>query len=194
MTPMTTQTGVTRANDLEAAQALQKLIIHQLRAQHFAVLSTVGADGQPSSAGVSFGTTTPDQELLFYVMTRRHLQKARNIAQNPQVSLVVPVRRRLLWFLPPATMQLQGHAEILEVTAREGHDVFQRFWLGRRILKSYRAMERHGETRVCFLRITPDPLVRSYMVGSNVFSLVRRMEAGAGKVALPATAPPPTAS
>jgi nitroimidazol reductase NimA-like FMN-containing flavoprotein (pyridoxamine 5'-phosphate oxidase superfamily) len=173
------------AGEGKTSPALLKQIVRQLRTQHFAVLSTVGVDGQPSSAGVSYGVSLPDKGLTFYVMTRRHLQKTRNIAQNPQVSLVVPVRRRLLWFLPPATIQLRGRAEILEATDKEGRMVFQRFWLGRRILKSYRAMERRGETRICFVKITPDPVVRSYMVGSNVLSLVRHMEAGAGKVALP---------
>ncbi len=182
MTTMTAQAGASRASALDTSQALERQIMRQLRSQHFAVLSTVGAAGQPSSAGVSYGVSPSDQELTFYVMTRRRLQKARNIAQNPWVSLVVPVRRRLLWFLPPATIQVRGRAEILEATDEEGRAVFKRFWLGRRILKSYRAMERRGETRICFLKITPDPVVRSYMVGANVLSLMRHMEAGAGKV------------
>jgi hypothetical protein len=122
----------------------------------------------------------PDQELALYVMTRRHLQKARNIAQNPQVSLVVPIRR-LLWFLPPATIQLRGRAELLGAADAEGRAVFQRFWLGRRIVKSYQAMERRGEARICFLKITPEPLVQSYMVGTTVLGLMRHMEAGAGQ-------------
>jgi nitroimidazol reductase NimA-like FMN-containing flavoprotein (pyridoxamine 5'-phosphate oxidase superfamily) len=190
MTTMTAQTEASRASDRETSdretsQALQRQIMRQLRTQHFTVLSTVGADGRPSSAGVSYGVVGPDQELVLYVMTRRHLQKARNIAQNPQVSLVVPLRRRLLWFLPPATIQLHGRAELVEATDEEGRTVFQHFWLGRRILKSYRAMERHGKTRICFLKITPDPLAHSYMVGSNILSLMRHMEAGAGTALLP---------
>jgi hypothetical protein len=79
---------------------------------------------------------------------------------------------------------VRGRAEILEATDAEGRAVFQQFWLGRRILKSYRAMERRGETRICFLKITPEPLVHSYMVGTTVFGLVRHMEAGAGQVGI----------
>jgi hypothetical protein len=45
-------------------------------------------------------------------------------------------------------------------------------------------MERRGETRICFLKITPEPLVHSYMVGTTVFGLVRHMEAGAGQVGI----------
>jgi general stress protein 26 len=174
-----------RASDLQTSRALLKEVLRHLRAQHFAVLSTVDEHGRPSSAGVNYGVSGPDQEFTLYVMTRRHLQKARNIAQNPSVSLVVPVRRRLLGFLPPPTIQLHGGAEILVATDEEGRAVFERFWLGRRILKSYRAMERRGETRICFLKITPDPLVRTYMVGSTILSLMTHMEAGAGKVIIP---------
>ena len=92
-------------------------------------------------------------------MTRRHLRKARNITQNPNVSLVVPLPRRLLWFLPPATIQLHGRAEIVDWTDEDGTDVFRRFWMGRRILSGYRGFHRRGETRICFLKITPDPVV-----------------------------------
>jgi general stress protein 26 len=191
---MPAQTGASRTYDIATLSALQNQIERHLRSQHFAVLSTVGADGRPSSAGVSFGVSQPDRPLTFYVMTRRHLQKARNIAQNPEVALVVPVRRRFLWFLPPPTIQVHGRAEILESSNEEGRAVFQGFWLGRRILKSYRAMERGGEARICFLKITPDPLVRSYMIGSNVLSLVRHMEAGAGKALIPTPASHPRGS
>lgn len=191
MSTIKTHPGVTHASDHETSPALRARILRQLRRQHFAVLSTAGANGRPSSAGVSYGVSQPDQELALYVMTRRHLQKARNIAQNPQVSLVVPIRRRLLWFLPPATIQLRGRAELLDATNAEGRAVFQQFWLGRRIVKSYQAMERRGETRICFLKITPEPLVQSYMVGSNVLSLMRHMEGGAGKVIMPTDARSP---
>ena len=113
-------------------------------------------------------------------MTRHHL-KAQNIAQNPEVAIVVPLRRWVLWFLSPGTIQLRGRAGILDAADEDGRAVFQQFWLGRRILKSYCAMERHGETRICFLKITLDPLVRSYLVGSNVLNLMRHMEAALGR-------------
>jgi general stress protein 26 len=166
-----------------------ELVLRQLRAHHFAVLSTVGEDGSPHAAGVSYGMSGPGQELALYVMTRSHLQKARDIAHNPRVALVVPVTRRLLWFLPPATIQLRGRAEILDWTDRAGTEVFRRFWLGRRILAAYRASRRRGETRVCFLRVTPDPEVRTYMVGQSLWEIRRRMEAGAGTVVIPGERP-----
>ena len=127
-------------------------------------------------------------------MTRRHLQKARNIARDPHVSLVVPLTRRLLWFLPPPTIQLHGRAEIVDWTDEAGTDVFRRFWMGRRILEAYHESHRRGETRICFLKITPDPVVSTYMVGCGIWELRTRMESGAAKVVIPpeyrSSAPP----
>jgi general stress protein 26 len=179
------ETTASRASGLETSQVVVRRIFRELRRQHFVVLSTVDENGRPSSAGVSYGVSPPDEDLTLYVMTRSHLQKARNIVQNPSVSLVIPVRRWLLWFLPPPTIQLRGRAEILDGTDEEGVAIFQRFWLGREILDAYHASSLRGETRICFLKITPDPLVRSYMVGSNVWSLMGHMEDGAAKVVIP---------
>ena len=176
-----------RHSDLAASQVTVSLVLRHLRTQHFAVLSTVGADGRPYSAGVSYGVPKPDQAVALYVMTRRHLQKTRNIAQNPHFALVVPVTRRLLWFLPPPTIQLHGRAEILDWTDEEGIAVFRGFWMGRRILEAYRASSLRGETRICLLKITPDPLITTYMVGSSVFEVRSRMESAAAKIIIPPT-------
>lgn len=161
------------------------LVLRQLRKRDFAVLSTVDENGIPHSAGVNYGVSRTGRDFALYVMTRRHLKKARNIAQNPHVSLVIPVTRRLLWFLPPPTIQLHGKAEILEWTDAEGTEVFQHFWMGRRILKAYNESHRHGETRICFLKITPDPIITTYMVGYSIWEIRKRMESGAAKVVIP---------
>jgi hypothetical protein len=162
------------------------LVVRLLRTRDFAVLSTIGDDGQSYSAGVNYGISRPGQAVAVYVMTRRHLRKARNIARNPQVSMVVPLTRRLLWFVPPPTIQLHGRAEIVDWTDAEGTDVFRHFWMGRRILKAYEQSRRRGETRMCFLRIRPDPVVSTYMVGCSIWQIRRRMESGAGSVVIPA--------
>jgi hypothetical protein len=162
-----------------------ELVLSHLRKRDFAVLSTVSKESMLHSVGVNYGVSRPGPDLAVYVMTRRHLQKARNIAQNPTVSLVVPLTRRLLWFLPPPTIQLHGQVEIVDWTDEEGTDVFRRFWMGRRILEAYRESHRRGETRICFLKITPDPVVYTYMVGYSVWQVRRRMESGAAKVVIP---------
>lgn len=109
-----------------------ELVLSHLRKRDFAVLSTISGEGRPHSVGVNYGVSRPGRDLVIYVMTRRHLQKARNIAQNPSVALVVPLMRRLLRFLPPPTIQLHGRAEIVDWTDEEGTEVFRCFWMGRR--------------------------------------------------------------
>jgi len=166
-------------------------VLAELRNHHFAVLSTVDEDGTPHAAGVTCGTAYAGRDLVLYVMTRRHLRKARDIVRRPQVALVVPVERRFLRFLPPATIQLHGRAEILDWTDGAGTDVFRGFWLGRRILTAYRASHRRGETRICFLKIAVDPVITTYMVGFSAWELRRRMERGAGRVLVPTEQEPP---
>jgi general stress protein 26 len=162
-----------------------ELVLNELRRCHFAVLSTVDTEGTSHSAGVNYGVSRPGKELAIYVMTRRHLQKTRNIAQNPNVSLVIPVPRLLRWFVPPATIQLRGQAEIMDETDKVGTDVFSHFWIGRRILDAYEQSRRRGETRICFLKITPEPVMRTYLVGYSIWQIKKRMESGAGKVVIP---------
>ena len=173
-----------------------ELVLNELRTHNFGVLSTVDEEGRPRSAGVNYGVSARGDDLAIYVMTRRHLQKARNIVREPNVAVVVPLRRRLLWFLPPATIQLSGRAEILERNDPAASEVFRGFWMGRRILNAYADSSRRGETRICFLKITPDPVVRTYMVGYGIWELRSRMESGAAKVVIPASrsGPQPTLS
>ena len=161
-----------------------RLVIGEIRRQHFAVLATVGRDSAPHSAGVSYGLTKPGETFAIYVMTRRHLLKARNIESDPRVSLVIPVPRPVLTFLPPATIQVHGRAELLDWDDRIGTAVFESFWLGRRILSEYEDAREAGESRVCFVRIVPDPSVRSYLVGTRLWEMGRKMEAASAQVIL----------
>ncbi|WP_235435867.1 pyridoxamine 5'-phosphate oxidase family protein [Mycobacterium sp. EPa45] len=154
--------------------------MREIRRQHFAVLATSDAAGRPASAGITYGVSNSGTTM--YLMTRRHLQKARNIVANPRVSLVVPTPRRLLWFVPPATMQLTGHARVIDWTDQEGTRIFSEFWLGRRILDSYRSLHVRGESRIAFLRIELEPVIHTYMVGTSVWRVRTNMEAGASTV------------
>lgn len=83
-----------------------EMVLRELRKRHFAVLSTADAEGRPHAVGVEYGVSPQGTDI--YVMTRKHLKKARNISVNSKVSLVVPLTRRLLWFLPPPCIQFNG--------------------------------------------------------------------------------------
>ena len=164
-------------------------IVRQLRRRTYAVLSTVDEHGFPHAAGVDYGVSLFGDAI--YVMTRRHLKKARNIAANPHVALTIPLMRRILWFLPPPSIQFQATAEILDRTDEGGVETFRTFFLGRQILKMYDDFVRRGETRVCFLRITPSTEISTYMVGQSIWRTIRRMESGVVKVRVPAASSKP---
>lgn len=160
-------------------------VVRELRRRDFGVLSTVTPEGRPHSVGVVYGVSRPGRPFQLYVMTRRRLRKARNVVENPSVSFVVPLTRRLLWFLPPPCIQFQGHAEVLDRDDPGGVETFRSFAMGRRILSMYEEFARRGETGVCFLRITPDPTLSTYMVGHSIWELMRRMESGIERVRVP---------
>jgi hypothetical protein len=151
-------------------------VLRAMRRQHFAVLATSDRAGSPACAGVTYGLTRSGA--VMYVMTRRHLQKARNIAVNPEVSIVIPIPRRLLWPLPPATIQLRGHATIVDWTDVGAREVFSGFLLGRQLLTSYEQRQRRGETRICGLRIDLDPVIGTYLVGTSIWRARRNMQSG----------------
>ena len=157
----------------------------ELRRRDFGVLSTVTPEGRPHSVGVVYGVSLPGRPFQLYVMTRRRLRKTRNVVENPSIALVVPLTRRLLWFLPPPCIQFQGRAEVLDRDDAGGVETFRLFAMGRRILAMYEEMATRGETGVCFLRITPDPTLSTYMVGHSIWELARRMETGIERVRVP---------
>ena len=178
-------TTLTNQGDRGSVRVTPTVVMGQIRRQHFAVLSTVGPDGAPHSAGVNYGSTRPGDDFAVYVMTRRHLLKARNIHTDPRVSLVIPIPRPVLSFLPPATIQLHGRAELLDWDDAAGNGVFETFWMGRRILHGYQRAREHGESRVCFVKIVPDPRVHTYRVGYHIWELRRNMERGSARITLP---------
>ena len=160
-------------------------VVKELRKRDFAVLSTICEEGRPYSVGVSYGVSLPGAPFGIYLMTRRHLKKARNIVANHHVSLVVPLTRRLLWFLPPPSIHFQGTAELLDWKDEVGTRIFESFFMGRQILSKYKEANGRGETRICFVRITPNEEVFTYMVGYPVWEIGKRMESGAGRVTIP---------
>jgi hypothetical protein len=82
------------------------------------------------------------------------------------------------------THGLHGRAELLDWNDGAGTGVFERFWMGRRILEGYRRAPEHDERRVCFVKIIPDPQVRTYMVGYRIWELRSNMERGSARVTL----------
>jgi len=161
------------------------MVLKELKRRNFGVLSTMTKDGRSHSAGVFYSVSPSARPLEIYVMTRTKLKKARNIRANPNVSFVVPLRRRLLTFVPPPCIQFQGQAEIVDWKDKVALEAFRASFMGRMILNMYDDMYRRGDTSICFLRITPDPTIFTYGVGVSLWEMKRRMEVASAKVQIP---------
>lgn len=176
-----------RARPLSAPsrRAAFDAVLRELQKNHFGVLSTMTKDGHSHSTGVFYSLSPSARPLELYIMTRTKLKKARNITNNPNVSFVVPLRRRFLTFVPPPCIEFQGKAEILDWKNQIGATAFKTSFMGRTIVNAYDDMYRQGDTTICFLKITPDPTIFTYGVGVSVWEMRRDMEIGFAKVEIP---------
>ena len=138
----------------------------------YGILSTVSSNGNPHAAGVVYELVGND----LYVNTRRTSRKARNIAHQSKVAMVVPIRRVPVGG-PPSAVQFQSTAHLLrpqdsgimELLA-EGH------------LKSITS---HGELDLpdtCFVRIGLPSRLHTYGLGMPLLELIRHPLDGAGLV------------
>jgi general stress protein 26 len=138
-------------------------------------LATSSPKNWPHAAAVLYeavGTT-------LYVNTSRSSRKARNIAANPHVGVVIPVRR--LPVGPPAEVQFQGTAEVLDM---DDPHIVELLQAGR--LKSITS---HGELDHpdgCFLRIAPGRRIYTYALGMPLLRVLRDPLNVSGVVELPA--------
>lgn len=129
----------------------------------FCTLATVSAANRPHAAAVIYSLV----DTTLYVNTGRNSRKARNIADNPNVGIVIPVRRVPLG-APPSTLQFQAKAEILPL---DDPDLGELHKAG--LLKT---ITRHGEMddpANCFLRITPNGRIHTYGLGMSLWQLAR---------------------
>lgn len=141
----------------------------------FAVLATVSPSGFPHAAGVVYEAVGPD----LFVHTLHSSRKARNVAAEPRVAVVVPDRR--LPVGPPFTVQFQAAAEVL---AMDDPTIADLLTAGR-----LRSISGHGaldEPDGCFLRITPRRRIHSYGIGVSALAVARDpLHVGARSVDLP---------
>ncbi len=140
----------------------------------FCTLATTSPAGHPHVAGVLYQAVHG----ALYVSTGRASRKGRNIAANPNVAVVVPIRRAPVG--PPSTIQFQSRAEILDT----GDSHIRGLAAGGRI----DAIIAHGELDLpggCFLRIPLPRRVLTYGLGMSLIQLIRHPLAAAGLVELP---------
>src|SRR5690606_1014102 len=101
-----------------------------------------------------------------YVNTLRTSRKARNVAENPNVAVCIPVRR--LPIGPPSTVQFKTTADIVDV----GDPTITPLLDASRL----KAITSHGELELpgsCFLRIHEPTRLITYGLGMSLYRLLR---------------------
>lgn len=154
---------------------------HIIRRRNYGVLATVSRDGRPHSTGILYAVSARRRPFSLYIVTDRRSKKARNIVQNPNVSFVVPISRRL-GSLPPSSVQFQGTAEILPLTDEDAVEAFRPSVVLRRVLRTQ--LDQKREVSI-FIRVRPDPVVFTYGVGMSILRLMKHVEGAATRVEIP---------
>ena len=142
-------------------------IEHKLRSKTFGILSTVSKEGRPHSIGVVYAVSPPGRPFCIYLITRPVLKKARNIAQNPNVSFVVPFPQYLLRLLPQSCIQFQGSAKIIGIDDSEAAEAFERSIVLRRSKQHSLSL---GAS--IFIRIVPDEKIFSFGISAGALKFL----------------------
>jgi hypothetical protein len=149
------------------------LVRRAVAKRSYATLATTSPAGRPHAAGISYQLAGS----ALYVSTMRDSRKARNIAANPHVGLVIPVRRLPIGL--PSAVQFQTTARILDLDDPELVDLVN----GGSLPK----VSSHGELDLpggCFLRIALSPRLITYGLGMPIRKLIADPLDGGGLVEL----------
>ena len=167
ITEPTTETATEPTGPAAADAALrdpdQLARVHKaIRRHRFAVLSSVSPAGYPHAAGVVYapvGTT-------LYVHTMRSSRKARNVAVEGRVAVVIPTRSIPL--APPFNVQFQARATLLDMDDPEILRAVEHGQLSK--ITGHGALD---EPDGCFLRIVPNGRVHTYGIGVATLAVAR---------------------
>lgn len=163
-------------SDQEESKVNEQLTTAQvweaLEKELFAVIGMVTARGEARTAGVVYVV----HERKLYVSTGRASWKARHIAQNPSVSITVPIAKRipfLPWIkIPAATITFAGTATVHDLDGLPAG-----VWH-----KLYRGAETDLDTRAdtCVIEVVPEKDFVTYGVGVSLMTM-RRPEKARGR-------------
>lgn len=135
----------------------------ELEKQLFAVLGVVTAKHEARTVGIVY--TVRDRKL--YITTGKDAWKVRHIAQNPHVSLTVPIAKRipfLPWIkIPAATITFSGRAALLD--PKDVDEVLLR--------KLYRGLALDPEVlaTTCIIEVRPLGDFVTYGVGVSLMTM-----------------------
>jgi hypothetical protein len=156
-----------------------------IRRHTFGTLSTVSPHGFPQASGVIYAMSPPTQPVVLYVTTRTSTVKVAHIAQASAVAFVIPVPRRGLPLFPPAAVQFQATATILDSQDTAALAAFRSTWFHRRILRAeQRIVAETGD--MCFIAIRPHRILSTYGIAMSAATIMRRPAHAISHVHLPA--------
>jgi uncharacterized protein YhbP (UPF0306 family) len=161
-------------------------VVAELRKHTFGIIGTVSRDGRPHATGVAYVTSPLGKPLALYVVTDTSTKKVRNILNNPNVSFVVPIPRRLITVAPMSCIQFQGRARLLGTDDVGALETMKSTRMGRMMLGMAKRMINELTGKLCFIMITPDPVIHTYGVGLSLFQMRNSFGRARGKIELPA--------
>jgi hypothetical protein len=96
------------------AQLTSERVWEEIEKELFAVIGLVTADNESRTVGVVYIT----RNHRLYIASGKETWKVKHIAQNPHVSLTIPIHKRIPFMpwikIPAATITFSGIAQILE--------------------------------------------------------------------------------
>jgi uncharacterized pyridoxamine 5'-phosphate oxidase family protein len=158
-----------------AVQLTPDQVWQEIEKNVFAILGMVTSQGEARTVGIVY--VVDDHKL--YIGTMKAAWKTKHIAQNPHVSLTIPIAKRL-WFMPwikipAATITFSGVAKLLahnEVTA----DLLSKLY--RSVAKDEQAM-----AASCVIEVIPQKDFITYGVGIPLMQM-RFPDKARGRVAV----------
>lgn len=149
-------------------------ILSIMARRSFCTLATVSPAGHPHGAGVVYALV----DRTLYFSTTASSRKARNIAANPKLAVVIPVRRVPVGG-PPSAVQFQATGTLLEPGDPEIGRLVEAGKLGK--------ITSHGELDIpggCFVRVELPRRLITYGLGMSLWQLIRHPLAAGGQVDL----------
>jgi hypothetical protein len=156
--------------------ARQLAIARKAIAKHsFCVLATSSAANRPHAVGLLYAAV--DFDLYFLIGTTT--VKARNLGENPQVAVCIPVRKYPVG--PPMAVQFQGTAQLL---APDDPGIVPLLQAGRlKKIAGYSDIATRSD--VVFVRVRPNRRISTYGLGMSLRQLMRDVSQGARSIKLP---------
>jgi len=162
---MATPTGNTSIRRAKAAEPSLAKKVQKIISNHsFCSLSTATRDGAPHVVGIMYKFVNDH----LYFATGTSTKKARNIQENPNVAVHIPVRRYIVPVGPPDSLQFSGTAQIL---SREDPEIVSLLKTGK--LKTITGFGVLKEPDLCFLKIKPSRTMHTYGIGVPLLQFLR---------------------